>query len=287
MKKITLSILSVLTVFLGNAQDPEYNYSVEQISVAGSTETYEIKLTASAATMGPHEITNFSTNIGWDAGAFDTPVLVNTGTAFGDFGTYEFPGVGVLTADLVNSIQAMPVSDKDVLNISYPAFIPDDHPVGNFQMVRFSVNRTAMGMGAPNPGIIDNADPNVTKINGLGAGTFENRIFTDIDGPGPAPENDRFNSSLPTLSERDFNFSALEFTSYPNPTKGALKVYNPSDLDFDYEIVNLEGRVVQSRSTLYSRRENTLDLSAYNNGVYFLNIKSGDREQQTIKIIKN
>ncbi len=287
MKKITLTILSVLILALGYSQAPEYNYSVQLVGTAGATETYEVVITASDTSPAGLEVSNFQVIVGWDANAYNNAVLVDEGTTFGGFSHYVLPGVGVITADLVNGAVPSPPSDKDILSIIYPEVISSGHPAGNFQMVRFSVDRVAMG--APIPTILDNGNSNVTKVNGapFSAG-IANDFFTDEDGSGTAfLPVDRFNPSLPILGNDSFNFNALEFTTYPNPTKGTLFVQNPSTRDFNYEVVSITGRIVISNGSLAARSENKIELGGLNDGVYFLNIKSGSDDKKSIKIILN
>ena len=57
---------------------------------------------------------------------------------------------------------------------------------------------------------------------------------------------------------------------YPNPTKDILKVYNPYDKVINYQLVDLNGRIVQSGNI--KKGENVLDINKLKNGMYFLSI---------------
>ena len=100
---------------------------------------------------------------------------------------------------------------------------------------------------------------------------------------------ERYNPAVTpmTLSNDGFDFNALTFTAYPNPTKGTLFVQNPSARDFDYEVVSITGRIVVPNGTLAFRSENKIELGGLNDGVYFLNIKSSSDDKKSIKIILN
>jgi hypothetical protein len=286
MKKITLTLLLSFIFSIGFSQSPEYNYSIELVGTSGITETYEVVITASEASPPGLEVNEFQAAIGWDAGAYNNALLVDQGTTFGSFSEYFLPGVGVITADLVNSITPTPVSVKDILSITSLAVISGGHPAGNFQMIRFSVDRVMVGAAAPV--ILDNADVDLAKINGVLSAGVVNEFFADEDGSGTAfASTDKFNPNLPVLSNDRFDFNALDFATYPNPTKGTLFVQNPSDRDFDYEVISIAGRVVIPNGTLVSRSENKIELGGLNDGVYFLNVKSGSDDKKSIKIILN
>ena len=284
MKKITLSFLFTALITLGFSQD--YNYSIEFVGAAGPVETYNLVITATAAIPGPDAdaVDNFQTLIGWDDGAFTNPLLSIVGGEFGATGNY-LPTL--LTAAVVNDVPTPGTgsNDKDVYQLSYPTDPVTSHPSGAILMRQFTVTRTPAGAGAPDPVILDNADSNVTYINSLGPFGLQNSVVVNNGGVF----EERYNPAVTpmTLSNDGFDFNALTFTAYPNPTKGTLFVQNPSARDFDYEVVSITGRIVVPNGTLASRSENKIELGGLNDGVYFLNIKSSSDDKKSIKIILN
>jgi len=285
MKKITLTFLLIFIAVLGFAQDPEYNYSIEFVGSAGSVETYQIVITSTdvVPSANANEVDNFQVLVGWDAAAFELPAFVAPGN--GEFGAAANYIGAIATAAQVNMLPGGGTSDKDIYSVAYPADgNTAAHPSGIFLMRQFTVTRTAAGAGAPNPIIVPVTDPNIVFLNTFNFGLDNSMV---VNNGGVLEE--RFNPSVTplVLSDDNFNFNDLTFSAYPNPTKGTLYVQNSSPYDFDYEIVNIEGRIVLPEGTLEARKENVLDLSVFNDGIYFMNIKSGAKEKKSIKIILN
>ncbi|MEQ8623881.1 MAG: T9SS type A sorting domain-containing protein [Vicingaceae bacterium] len=74
---------------------------------------------------------------------------------------------------------------------------------------------------------------------------------------------------------------------YPNPVKNVLKIEQKQELNetIEYTIVNLLGMEVM-KGVINNNVSNTLDLSGFENGVYFLILRSNETEQKVIKIKK-
>lgn len=73
----------------------------------------------------------------------------------------------------------------------------------------------------------------------------------------------------------------MSFKVYPNPTKNILNIETTTDIA-KVEIYNTLGQLVNS----VAGNKKELDLSALNNGIYFLNIITADNQKSVQRIIK-
>ena len=89
--------------------------------------------------------------------------------------------------------------------------------------------------------------------------------------------NNLYNESA-QLGINDFGFS--DFTVYPNPTNGILKIESTQEIN-KLELYSLEGRMIKSVTS------STIDISDLSNGIYELLVKTQEGELGTKKIIKN
>jgi hypothetical protein len=87
----------------------------------------------------------------------------------------------------------------------------------------------------------------------------------------------------PPLSNSDFG-SVKSFLAYPNPASGLVTIESDEIDSYDLSIVDLTGKTMITKSM--SNIENSVDISALSNGVYFFNLTS-DNKKETVKIIKN
>lgn len=70
---------------------------------------------------------------------------------------------------------------------------------------------------------------------------------------------------------------------YPNPTKGTIQLDIPSSLtNYETTVMDVCGRIVA-----VDKNQSTLDLSALNNGIYFIELKTDGKSLQRNKIILN
>ncbi len=94
-----------------------------------------------------------------------------------------------------------------------------------------------------------------------------------------------FRMDLDENSKKSVSFSAASegINIYPNPTSGLVKVSLPySDAGHQVSLFDISGKVIDSK---ISNSNIELDLSNYSTGVYFLQIKSGDKVI-TEKVVK-
>ena len=60
---------------------------------------------------------------------------------------------------------------------------------------------------------------------------------------------------------------------YPNPTSGILNIDNPSTGNFGYEVINITGKTVLSKTDI-TGKTTKLNLSGFANGMYIINVTS-------------
>ena len=90
------------------------------------------------------------------------------------------------------------------------------------------------------------------------------------------------------VSVQENNLDLSNFISvHPNPVKNILKIEKKQQFNqtIEYSIVNLIGMEVK-KGVINNNISNTLDLSGFENGVYFLILRSNETAQKVIKIKK-
>jgi glucose/arabinose dehydrogenase len=78
------------------------------------------------------------------------------------------------------------------------------------------------------------------------------------------------------------------FTVFPNPAKSQIIIEGESNNELrEVKIINMEGKIVQSRSFITSRSSasSTLDVSTIPNGIYLLKIRQGKAVQSKVIVI--
>jgi hypothetical protein len=97
---------------------------------------------------------------------------------------------------------------------------------------------------------------------------------------------------MPALRQSEIAKAASSFnaTVYPNPTSGQFQVQVATDAlsseTIHFEILDLQGRVLQTVSTIITDGSSLQDFSLPPfTGIYFVNIRIGN-QKQTIKVIK-
>ena len=75
----------------------------------------------------------------------------------------------------------------------------------------------------------------------------------------------------------------IDVLVFPNPTNRYLSVKNPSI--GDYELFDLTGRRIFTQKNTQVTQEITFDLSAQNDGIYFLKITTDGQLKKTEKVI--
>ena len=93
-----------------------------------------------------------------------------------------------------------------------------------------------------------------------------------------------FNSTNCALLSVNENELLNNVSFYPNPTNNQIEISNPKQLNLDINLYNVLGKKVLEANTV-SLRNQTLNLSSLNSGVYLVEIKAEGRSI-TKKLVK-
>ncbi|HEX2975049.1 MAG TPA: T9SS type A sorting domain-containing protein [Bacteroidales bacterium] len=90
-----------------------------------------------------------------------------------------------------------------------------------------------------------------------------------MDGAG-AIENFRLNPLIDNIEEA----GTISYKAWPNPGSGIINVDLPDDRVYSYSVYNTSG-ICLRKGTMGSATGNSLDLSGYPSGLYFIVINDG------------
>lgn len=84
----------------------------------------------------------------------------------------------------------------------------------------------------------------------------------------------------------DTEYITLEYSVYPNPTEGTIRLVIKSfnDGDFRLQLYNLNGAVLQDKNVLDEETE--ISMESHKSAVYFLRVIRYNREVKVFKIVK-
>jgi hypothetical protein len=88
------------------------------------------------------------------------------------------------------------------------------------------------------------------------------------------------------LSSQDFSEKVKDLIIFPNPTTDVLtlSMKNPNNLELDYQMVDMNGKVLISQKNISN--ETSITVSSFPSAIYFLRITNQNKEVKTFKIIK-
>ncbi|TDE49082.1 endonuclease/exonuclease/phosphatase family protein [Flavobacterium sp. GT3P67] len=87
-------------------------------------------------------------------------------------------------------------------------------------------------------------------------------------------------------SKKSLKNSSLEIKAYPNPSNGLITLVSSENASTQIIVSDLAGREIFNKAIdLKANNQNTIDLAASSNGIYFIKVISQEKTQ-TIKIIK-
>jgi hypothetical protein len=135
---------------------------------------------------------------------------------------------------------------------------------------------------------------NITTMLGTGTGSFTNSVnrptglnpysicSADFDADGrPDIATPNYNSSSSTvywncvLTGKQEVFLFDQISVYPNPNQGTFTIHSAESNKADISIYDVLGKkVYEENAVLYSNL--LIDLSNHPNGIYFLNMRSGE-----------
>ena len=107
--------------------------------------------------------------------------------------------------------------------------------------------------------------------------TYSTTNWTNKDATSTFVNNQTECTALSTSE-----FAQLDFSFYPNPTNSKLTV--SIDVETNYDLISVSGKVVKSGK--FQIGNNTLNVSTFSNGLYFLQVRS-ENGISTKKIMKN
>jgi hypothetical protein len=90
-----------------------------------------------------------------------------------------------------------------------------------------------------------------------------------------------------TLSSDEFNTTSIELSFFPNPTAKELHLLlkNSGNEVFYFQLASLDGRTLVSAQKILSE-DTIVNLEVHPQGIYFLQVTSGNKSIKTFKIIK-
>lgn len=79
----------------------------------------------------------------------------------------------------------------------------------------------------------------------------------------------------------------VRMTAYPNPASDFITIENTEDSNMEYSIVltDINGKTYLIEKYFDSKKK--INLSKYSKGIYFINVKSGNKTIKSFKVIKN
>jgi len=129
-----------------------------------------------------------------------------------------------------------------------------------------------------------NGGENVT-VNGLAAGTYYVRVWSDGSAPAP-PTNGRVEGTFTINADATLSVNSVEnqnaFTYFPNPVKNELTLNAQNDIQ-NVAIYNMLGQEVLR--TVPNSNNSTIDMNGFSQGAYFVQVTIGN-VTETVRVIK-
>ena len=110
--------------------------------------------------------------------------------------------------------------------------------------------------------------PNVI-VNELEINSVDGKVYAGTYGRGlwASPKG------TPSLGTQDF-LSETNITLYPNPANKTVTINLQKNIESDIRIFDMLGKLVIYQSDVFISKEQTIDISKLNNGIYFIRINS-------------
>ena len=108
-----------------------------------------------------------------------------------------------------------------------------------------------------------------TTSNASNLTTFGNNIVNNANWGLKALNGCGANTAV--LATNAFEQPKLHLVLYPNPTSSSITVVSPEIINF--QLLDIHGRIMQSGN--FIKGENSMDISSFTNGVYFISTKIG------------
>ncbi|MGV3629927.1 MAG: CUB domain-containing protein [Bacteroidota bacterium] len=239
------------------------------------------------ATTNPFTLTGLMGSMAYDfyvrsyCGGTDTsfsagPQMFGTQIAPFDCGNLFVDNGGAFpyNADSGDTTTICPNGDFDIVEVVFSAF---DTEEGYDSLMIYNGNSTMgafMGtyQGLDNPGTVTSTSPD-------GCLTF---VFLS-DG---SVQHDGWSAMINCQFNAGINENAEEMvTVYPNPSNGKFTIENLAGTNLSYSVNDMQGRSL-NMNVNSGAAQSTIDLSNYENGVYFLVVSNGT-STKTYSLVKN
>jgi len=102
------------------------------------------------------------------------------------------------------------------------------------------------------------------------SGTFDIKLISSNDCYTDTLER-RIYVSCSEINEK--NGEDFTYFIYPNPTTSVISIYNRNKQNFQYEILDINGRILEKGSANSTR---CISLETYQSGIYLLNLSSSE-----------
>lgn len=216
--------------------------------------------------------------------------LFNFGAQIGDTWTIanERPNNWVINPETDNDTSKIEVIDKGIININstdyrYIKIKPVYGSVYGFYgtyVERFgNFDSTLNAFQDLFPNYYDYSQSVMAEWNMYKFKCFQDNSFTLFN---PTNQDD-CEYYLNHLSVETFDIDKVKY--YPNPTKELLIIENPYSENINANIYDINGRLIDN-AQINSTDKIELDVSNFENGIYFIKIKTDILNSKTIKIIK-
>jgi hypothetical protein len=123
----------------------------------------------------------------------------------------------------------------------------------------------------------------MTAIRQSGNTYLVPNIYTGFGTPNMCLAHDSLNS---TASLEEIN--ANDFKLYPNPTAGQFIItgidFDPENMNF--QVINMMGEITEMKNLKFGKNQLVADLSAFANGVYFVQMQIGNTVVLRKRVVK-
>ncbi len=121
-------------------------------------------------------------------------------------------------------------------------------------------------------------------INGLSVGTGTYTYWVNATASNGCISSDTTIINIADGVGINDNIKISEVKIYPNPSNGIISIESPID-NLSYNIINITGQTILSNEI--NNRKTTINLSSFEKGIYFIQLKHNGKIESTRKLILN
>ena len=268
MKKIYITLILCITVFMMQAQT--FDFSVSYVGINGGTNNYQMALVATPSASVTNGVTadmgaGFYLPSGLTIGNFAEG---DSGIPASDWSSFALgsnaSGDGIYLSRVEAGAMSTVLNGADPFQLVLFDVIADPNPTSG--SITLMENGDAL--------LVNNFVENYIEIN-LGGGTANaynqnNPVANSVD--------------FATLAINDNKLVDYNVSIYPNPTRGNLTI--ETNKSISYSIFNILGQSVKLTGKLESGANKSISLSHLPDGIYILKAEDEDNNSKSFKIIK-